>query len=175
MIVREVRDSRLQPVRELADLINAEVAAIHRNWLTDPTKQYGPEVSDRLLQTLEVTLDDYVAAQAWRAGLQNFVAGLFDEIDVLVTPTTGATRKAIGEPAIEVDGGPRPYRSVLSWFSSLVNHMGVPALAVPLRRPGSPPPSLQMIGPWWSEARLLGLGRVLEQEGLVGFSFPPTS
>jgi len=125
-------------------------------------------------RTLEVALDDYVAAQNWRAGLRNATAGLFDEIDVLVTPTTGTTRKIIGEPAVVVDGQARSYRLVLSWFSSLVNHMGVPALAMPLRHTGSPPPSLQLIGPWWSEQRLLSLGRALEHAGVVEFRPPPS-
>ncbi len=172
-IIRDVRDPQLSPPRELADLINAEVASVHRSWLEDPTKPYGPEVADRLQQTLEVSLDDYVAAQAWRAGLRNAVAGLFDEVDVLVTPTTGATRKTIGEPTILVDAQPRSYRRVLSWFSSLVNHIGAPALALPLRSSSSPPPSLQLIGPWWSEQQLLGLGRTLEEAGVVEFRPPP--
>jgi aspartyl-tRNA(Asn)/glutamyl-tRNA(Gln) amidotransferase subunit A len=173
LIVREVRQPRLQPSRELADLINAEVASVHRDWLTDPTKQYGPEVAQRLQRTLDVSIDEYVAAQTWRAGLRNAVAGVFDEVDVLVTPTTGATRKTIGKPDILVDDNLRSYRLVLSWFSSLVNHMGVPALAVPLRSPGSPPPSLQIIGPWWSEWRLLSLGRAFEEAGVVEYRPPP--
>jgi len=172
--VREVRHPLLQPSGELADLINAEVASVHRNWLADPTKQYGPEVADRMQRTLEATLDDYIAAQEWRAGLRNATAGFFEELDVLVTPTVGATRKTIGETTILVEDQPRSYRLVFSWFSSLVNHMGAPALAMPLRNAGAPPPSLQVIGPWWSEHRLLGLGRALEEVGLVEFRPPPT-
>ncbi len=172
-IVREVRHPLLQPSQELADLISAEVASVHRHWLTDPSRQYGPEVADRLQRTLKVSLDDYLAAQVWRAGLRNATTGLFDEVDVLLTPTVGATRKNIGETSIMVEGQPTSYRLVLSWFSSLVNHMGVPALAMPLRTAGDPPPSIQMIGPWWSEHRLLSLGRSLEEAAVVAFRLPP--
>ncbi len=172
--VREVRHPLLQPADQLADLINAEVASVHRSWLADPTKQYGAEVAERLQRTLEVSLDDYIAAQAWRTGLRHAVAGLFAEVDVLITPTVGATRKVIGETAILVGDRPTSYRLVLSWFSSLVNHMGVPALALPLQDTGSPPSSLQLIGPWWSEGRLLDLGRALEEAGISGFSPPPS-
>jgi len=172
-IVHEVRHPLLHPSQELSDLISAEVASVHRHWLADPSRQYGPEVADRLQRTLEVSLDDYLAAQVWRAGLRNATAGLFDEVDVLLTPTVGATRKTIGETAIVVEGEPTSYRLVLSWFSSLVNHMGVPALAMPLRTAGDPPPSLQMIGPWWSEHRLLSLGRSLEEAAVVAFRPPP--
>lgn len=106
-------------------------------------------------------------------GLRNATAGAFLEVDFLVTPTTGATRKSIGEPTIMIANETLSYRMVLSWFSSLVNHMGVPALALPLRHAGSPPPSLQVIGPWWSEQRLLNLGRALEMAGVVEVRPPP--
>jgi aspartyl-tRNA(Asn)/glutamyl-tRNA(Gln) amidotransferase subunit A len=171
--VRPVHHPHVQPSRRLSDLINAEVASVHRRWLDDPENRYGAEVADRLQRTLEVSLDDYVAAQAWRAGLRNAVTGLFDEVDVLATPTVGANRKTIGESKILIDDQPMSYRLVLSWFSSLVNHMGVPALAMPLLDTGSPPSSLHLIGPWWSERRLLRIGREMERAGVVGFSPPP--
>jgi Asp-tRNA(Asn)/Glu-tRNA(Gln) amidotransferase A subunit family amidase len=96
-------------------------------------------------------------------------------VDVLATPTAGTNRKVIGEPTILIDDEPLSYRLVLSWFSSLVNHMGVPALAVPLLDTGSPPMSLQLIGPSWSERKLLQIGRELERADVVGFRPPPIS
>ncbi len=171
--VREIRHPLLQPADQLADLINAEVASVHRGWLADPAKRYGAEVAGRLERTLDVSLDDYIAAQTWRTGLRNAVAGVFAEVDVLATPTVGGTRKVIGESGIVVGDAPTSYRLVLSWFSSLVNHVGAPALALPLSDTGSPPFSLQLIGPWWSEDRLLELGRALEGAGVAGFRPPP--
>jgi aspartyl-tRNA(Asn)/glutamyl-tRNA(Gln) amidotransferase subunit A len=171
--VRPAHHPGVQPSPQLADLINGEVASVHRRWLADPANRYGPEVADRLQRTLEVSLDDYLAAGAWQAGLRNAVKGLFDEVDVLATPTAGARRKIIGESAILVDDQPVSYRLVLSWFSSLVNHMGVPALAMPILDTDSLPSSLQLIGPWWSERRLLQIGRELERAEVVGFRPPP--
>jgi aspartyl-tRNA(Asn)/glutamyl-tRNA(Gln) amidotransferase subunit A len=171
--VREVRHPLLQPSDQLADLVNAEVASVHRSWLADPAKEYGAEVAERLQRTLEVSLDDYIAAQAWRTGLRNAVEGLFDQVDVLATPTVGANRKTIGSSTIAIGNQPVSYRLVLSWFSSLVNHMGVPALAMPLLNTGTPPSSLQLIGPWWSERRLLQIGRDLERVAVVGWRPPP--
>ena len=171
--VGEIREPYLYPTRELGDLINGEVAAVHRAWLTDPDRPYGPEVAERLAKALEVTLGDYVAAQQWRNGLRHAVGRVFQQVDVLVTPATGATRKEIGVPTISVGDHPRSYRLVLSWFSSLVNHMGAPAMALPLAFLPPPAPALQMIGPWWAEEQLLRLGSLLEREGLVGFQPPP--
>jgi Asp-tRNA(Asn)/Glu-tRNA(Gln) amidotransferase A subunit family amidase len=72
--------------------------------------------------------------------------------------------------------GDQHYRPVLSWFSALINHSGNPAIALPLKRfesTGGPPPSLQLIGPWWQEDLLIGIGAHLEERGVVGFTPPP--
>jgi aspartyl-tRNA(Asn)/glutamyl-tRNA(Gln) amidotransferase subunit A len=171
--VREVDEPLIYPTRELVNLINGEVATVHRRWLSEADRPYGPEVADRLAKTLDVTLDDYVAAQQWRIHLRHAVARAFQHVDVLVTPATGSTRKEIGVPTITVGDRPRSYRLVLSWFSSLVNHMGVPAVALPLLLGDAPAPALQMIGPWWGEEKLLAVSGLLEQHGLAGFRPPP--
>ena len=69
--------------------------------------------------------------------------------------------------------GDRHYRTVLSWFTAIVNHTLGPALAVPLAVPGDPPPSLQVIGPHGSDLALLALGKRLESEGLARFRAAP--
>jgi Asp-tRNA(Asn)/Glu-tRNA(Gln) amidotransferase A subunit family amidase len=74
-------------------------------------------------------------------------------------------RKVIGEDSI----GDRHYRAVLSWFSALVNHALLPAIALPLAGTGAPPVSLQAIGPLGSETALIGFGRSLVDAGVAGF------
>jgi aspartyl-tRNA(Asn)/glutamyl-tRNA(Gln) amidotransferase subunit A len=49
----------------------------------------------------------------------------------------------------------------------------LPAIALPLDRDGAPPPSIQVVGPAWSEARLLDIGLGLEQAGVVKARKPP--
>jgi aspartyl-tRNA(Asn)/glutamyl-tRNA(Gln) amidotransferase subunit A len=171
--VREVDEPLIYPTHDLVNLINGEVATVHRRWLSEPDRAYGPEVADRLAMTLDVTLDDYVAAQQWRTRLRHAVARTFQQVDVLVTPATGSTRKEIGVPTITVGDRARSYLLVLSWFSSLVNHMGVPAVALPLLQGQAPAPALQMIGPWWEEEKLLAVSSLLEQQSLAGFRPPP--
>ncbi|MEE9534677.1 MAG: hypothetical protein V3W06_09660, partial [Acidimicrobiia bacterium] len=61
-----------------------------------------------------------------------------------------------------------------SMFSALVNFTSHPAIVLPLSEAGGLPPALQLIGPDWSEHRLLGIGTALEQAGIVAFRPPPT-
>ncbi len=157
----------LAPSPHISDAVSAQAAQVHRRWFGH--ERYGPEVEERLAAAFAVTLDQYLDAQRWTAHFRNQAAALFHDVDVIVTPTAPATRKRIGESTI---GGVH-YVTVLSWFSSLVNHLGTPALTAPLRAPGAPPPSLQLIGPWWSERRLLALGETLEGIGLFETPHPP--
>jgi Asp-tRNA(Asn)/Glu-tRNA(Gln) amidotransferase A subunit family amidase len=145
----------------LPSAVWAEAAAVHRRWFSADPSRYGEEVRRRLAPAMEVTVDDYVDALRWRARLRGAFSSLFRSADVVVTPTTAARRKVIGEPMVDGGAGPEPYRRALSWFSTLVNQAGLPALSVPIGE-GTPPPSLQMIAPWWAEARLLEFGQAVE-------------
>ena len=170
-IVVELDLAALLPWGKIQELAGAEAAHVHRAFRA-AGQPYGPEVDARLSLAEAITGEEYLEAQAWRARLIESMAEAFGEADVLATPAVAQRRKVIGVDKI----GDQHYRPVLSWFSALVNHSGNPALALPLRRfePASgPPPSLQLIAPWWQEDLLIGIGMHLEERGLVGFTPPP--
>lgn len=158
----------LLPWGMIQELAGAEAAHVHRRFRRE-AEPYGEEVGRRLSAAEEVTPEQYLDAQAWRARLLETWATAFTQADVIATPAVAALRKVIGVD--QIDG--QHYRPVLSWFSALVNHGGVPALAVPLLGTGSPPVSLQLIGTWWQEEQLLALAAAAEAAGLIGYRPPP--
>ena len=97
----------------------------------------------------------------------------FVSVDVMATPTVASLRKVIGEDQIHIAGEDMPYARAKGVFTAPVNHLGLPALALPLPGSSVPPPSVQIIGPPWSETRLLGTGLSLEHEGIVSTATPP--
>ncbi len=159
----------LVPAREMDDMFYGEVASVHRQWRTEG-RPYGDDVAERIDDALAVTIDRYNATRAWRAALGQATTAAFDEVDVIATPTTGVMRKEIGVDQIVVGGVSRPYRTVLSRFTSLVNHMRCPAISLPIQAGGNPPPSIQLIGPPWSERMLLRVGADLERRDYVGLA-----
>ncbi len=173
--VVEVNAPTLEPWGHLNVLMGAQAARVHREWLGDPSKVYGPEVAERLDLALDLTGDDLVDALEWQSALKVAAETVFSEVDVLVTPAVGATRKVIGDPLITVRGVDHPYRTVLAYFASLVNHMGTPAVVAPLTGGSGLPHSVQFIGPWGHERQLLDLLATLEASEVVGFRAPPTS
>ncbi|HUP17048.1 MAG TPA: amidase [Acidimicrobiia bacterium] len=169
--VAELELGDILPWGKIQELAGAEAAHVHRAFRA-AGQPYGPEVDARLTAAEAVTAVEYLEAQAWRARLIETVAEAFRTADVLVTPAIAQRRKVIGEDKI----GDQHYRPVLSWFSALVNHSGNPAIALPLKgfeSTGGPPPSLQLVAPWWQEDLLIGVGAHLEDRGVVGFIPPP--
>ncbi len=173
--VTEISAPTLAPWGELNVLMGAQAASVHRDWLEDPTMEYGPEVEERLLLALGITSDQLVDALAWQASLKSATERAFDSVDILATPAVGANRKVIGQPMITVDDIDHPYRIALAWFASLVNHMQTPALTAPLTEGTGLPHSIQLIAPWGAEALLLGVSRRAEAAGTFGFRPPPFS
>ena len=151
----------------------SEIAVIHGKWFPSRADEYGPEVADRLGSALMVTVADSVAAKHWRERLREHTFDLYRQVDLLATPAVASNHKPVGIDDLLVAGEEMHYRRALSVFSALVNHTSHPAIVLPLHEPGKPPPALQLIGPDWSEHRLLEVGSALEQAGIVTFLRPP--
>ena len=171
--VRRVAAPELVPDRNIFTIVGAEASRIHREWLTARGMPYGGDVAERLRAALAVTAEGHRAARARREWLRARAGGLFAGHHLLATPAVGRPRKTIGLDYMDIDGTPVFYRAVLSGFTALVNHLGCPALVLPLAAPGTPPPSAQLIAPWREEELLLDVGTVLEKAGLAGYRPPP--
>ncbi len=163
----------LEPFGMGNELAQSEIAEVHRRFWEDESKVYGADVHERLAEAFEVTLDQAIAARRWRAGIRNAARRIFEHVDFLITPSVGAMHKSIGVDNLDLDGASTFYRPVFSWYSALVNQLGLPALSAPLAAEGSPSPSIQLIGPAWSEERLLELGDRLERTGMARFRPAP--
>ncbi|MCP3993858.1 MAG: amidase [bacterium] len=161
----------LTPAIEIEHIAYPEVAGVHNErWHSYP-ETYGPDVAKRLGEVFDVDPAVYVAAQQWRSRTR-YVAEQAP-CDFLLTPAVASSVKPIGQEDIEVAGKQVSYRPQLSRFSALVNHLGVPALVLPLDMDGSPPPSVQLIGRRWQEQHLLAMGSALEKLGISRYRKPP--
>lgn len=156
-----------------AAAVSVEIVRVHRDRWPEYADRYGSEVAARLRAASEVPEADAHEALSWDAAVREALAGLFDSFDVVATPTVGSTRKVIGRPDIDIDGHDVFHRTVLSSYTWPVNRAGNPALAVPIPASGSPPASLQLIGPRDGDERLLAIGFGLEDAGLIRVEQPP--
>ncbi|MEX1037531.1 MAG: amidase [Acidimicrobiia bacterium] len=156
------------PDRRIGYAIAPEVTAVHREFRSRGLP-YGDDVAARLDEASTVTNDQATEGRNWQEMIRSRFADALATVDLLITPTVPSMRKEIGDELI--DGV--HYRTVLSWFTSVINHTLLPAVAFPLAGTGAPPVSVQVIGPTGSDLALAALARQVEGAGLAGFTPAP--
>jgi len=122
----------------------------------------------------KASLADYLTALDRRDRSIAAWETFFQQWDALLCPpamTTAFPHTNPGTP-LEVDGEERQYFS-LAAHGTLFNYSGHPAIVVPSgEMDDSLPIGVQLVGKWWSEARLIGIAKTLT-EMTGGFRRPP--
>jgi amidase len=120
------------------------------------TPLFGQEIFEAAVHAPPITDRDYLArrANARRLSREALDKMMQDNnVEVLVGPSTG--------PATIVD--PIDGSRSLGSYSTLPAVSGYPHLTVPMGNVSGLPVNLSLVGPAWSEARLLALGYAFEQ------------
>jgi len=124
---------------------------------------FGAEVKRRILigaYALSAGYYDayYLKAQKIRRLIQQEFVSALNEVDIIMGPTTPHPAFRIGEKSND------PVAMYLEdIFTLSVNLAGLPGLSTPVGFAGGLPVGLQMIGNYWSEARLLNVAHRLQQ------------
>ncbi len=124
--------------------------------------RFGLEVKRRVLMGTFVLSSGYYEAyygraQAFRRRLEAEARALFQEVDLLLLPTTP-------HPAFPLGARPDPlamYREDL--YTVGANLAGLPALSFPAGFEGHLPVGLQLLGPWGEDERLLRAALAFEE------------
>lgn len=150
----------------------AEGGTLHLPTLRTRAMEYDPAVRDRLIAGAMLPASAYLTAERFRAWFGREAARIFTRHDVLIAPSVGEVAPRIDKPVITVDGQRVPARANLGIFTQPLSFIGLPVLAVPLKRPGKLPLGLQLVGGPGNMAALFGLAEQLEQAGIIGYSAP---
>jgi aspartyl-tRNA(Asn)/glutamyl-tRNA(Gln) amidotransferase subunit A len=143
--------------------LRAEASAIHARWLRSRPRAYGPDVRVRLQLGALVNGADYVLAQRMRAQIREALRRAFEEVDLLLLPSTPITAPIIGERTVRWGRETEPVDGALVRFTAPFNLTGAPTLSVPYGTDAGLPVGMQLVGRWHDEARLLAVGRLLEE------------
>ncbi len=136
-------------------LLLAEAWVSDREVLERAPEGVGPRPTERLLTGRDLApADVHLALEAverWRAT----VARLFEQVELLALPTMGIAPPALGDEQGE---------NGLVDCTLPVNVAGIPAVSIPVPTTGRRvPASLQLVGPWGAEARLLAAAADVER------------
>ncbi|MDK1019901.1 MAG: amidase [Actinomycetota bacterium] len=169
----EVDEPHLTEDAAAARAFGPQVVAVHGERFSADPDAYGPDTRVRIADAYAGTVEDLMAAIRWRAQARAVIGRLFTSgIDVLIAPTVGGMRKVIGDEQMDLDGESVPHRTLLASFTAPINQIGAPSLAAPIPGTGTPPVSVQLIGPMWGEARLLATASALEACGVLASGEP---
>ncbi len=129
-----------------ATCLLAEAASSLRPYL-DRRGDFGEDVLARLDQGRGVLALDYLDALRVRRRTARAFAKLWEQVDVVFTPSTPMTAPLIGEKSVMFGGEEEEVRTAATRFSRGMNALGLPAISIPcgFSRSGMPI-GLQIIG-----------------------------
>jgi len=130
--VKEVRMDHIgQIARNQVVTIQAEAYTVHDPLVHERGAEYDPELCERVLAGRNVPISDYIRAQQQRKALIRQFNKVFDDVDVLLTPTLPILPPDIGQREIVFGGEKLHVRVPILRNTAPFNYTGHPALSVP--------------------------------------------
>jgi aspartyl-tRNA(Asn)/glutamyl-tRNA(Gln) amidotransferase subunit A len=151
------------PVPTDRTLQNAEAFAVHAEHVARTPELYQPETLRRIRTGENISGEKIADAARELQEMRQSIGSIFDQVDVLVTPTTPIAAPEIAELKQHPDQL-RAREILLLKNTRPFNVWGLPAISVPCGfTNGGLPIGLQIIGPWGDEARVLRVAHAYEQ------------
>jgi aspartyl-tRNA(Asn)/glutamyl-tRNA(Gln) amidotransferase subunit A len=139
----------------------AESSAIYINH-NDPAL-FGRDVWNLLQQGRLIAGHEYVNAQRVRTIFRREFDALWKKIDVLASPTTPITAPKVDEVNVRIGQIEENARMASTRLVRAINLLGEPAISIPCGKTDAGlPVGLQLIGPPFSDAKLLATGRFVQ-------------
>ncbi len=132
-------------------------------YIRSRTEGFGEEVKRRILTGTYVLSSGfydayYLKAQKIRRLISNDFKAAFEQVDLILSPTTPA-------PAFEIGSKQDPVSMYLcDIFTVSANLAGIPAISIPAGFVGNLPIGLQLMGNYFSESRLLNAAHMYQRE-----------
>lgn len=141
----------------------SEGSAIHMNSVLSRAEDYGEDIRGFLVSGAFPSSTQYAEALKVRKALIQDFNEAFKKVDVLITPTLPVMPNNIGEELVDLNGKEVELLPNFIRLTGPANITGLPTLSVPSGFNGQLPIGLQIIGPAFSEGRILNMGYAIEQ------------
>ena len=147
-------------------ITSAEAASIHLEDIRARDALFDPHTRARWIAAAMIPSVWVAAAQRFRRSYQARMKALFEEIDILVAPTTPFPPPRIGQSTIEIDGRELPTRGTLGRFTAPFSFVGVPAISVPIDVGGRFPMGVQLVAGPGKDVLVLRAAAALARRGV---------
>jgi len=143
--------------------LKAEAYAYHHEFAAKSPELYQPATLERIRSGAEISAADYIAGRRQTEELRRAVRNIFDDVDLLVTPTTCVLPAKISDLLADL-GSLRAKENVMLRNTRPFDSMGLPTISIPCGFTNSGLPiGLQISGPLWGEAMVLRMAHAYEQ------------
>ncbi|MBD2387669.1 AtzE family amidohydrolase [Cylindrospermum sp. FACHB-282] len=154
--------------RAAAFVITAsEGANLHLDKLRLCPQDFDPATRDRFLAGALIPSSWYLQAQRFRRWYRDRLREVFQNVDIVIAPTTPITAPLIGQQTMLLEGQEILVRPHLGLFTQPLSFIGLPVLSVPIQRQNALPLGVQLIAAPYNEALILRVAAVLEANGIV--------
>ena len=163
--VREVVIPNLENARVAHTItIAGEMSQAMGRYYADHRREHGLDVRTNLALARAFTTRDYIQAQRARTQLMTNFNRALEQVDVIITPTTGLTAPAIPPAALPHGESDLTTLTEIMRFTTQANFTGLPAISFPAGyNEAGLPIGMQAIGRAWQEQILLRLALAAEQ------------
>jgi aspartyl-tRNA(Asn)/glutamyl-tRNA(Gln) amidotransferase subunit A len=154
-----------ESVEPSTNIAMAEATRYHESQGYFPARaaEYGDDVRKRLEMGRQVRAVDYLNALAVKRESEKEFQAAFARVDAIIAPALPIAAPRIGENELMIEGEKETVRSALVRLNRPANLTGDPAISILCGFTGAGLPiGLQLIGPHWSEARLLAIALAYE-------------
>lgn len=146
-------------------IMSVEAASYHRQHMAQYPELFSDAVRTRLQRGAAVTALEYYEAVQQREQLRADYSALFEEIDVLVVPTSVVASMTLDQVRAELTLPPADPMNRRTVFTAPINLIGFPAASVPLGvSVDGLPLGVQVVGRPFDEATLLSIAHHMGEE-----------
>ena len=154
--------------RAAAYIITAsEGANLHLDKLKSRPQDFDVATRDRFIAGAFIPSSWYIQAQRFRNWYKQQVREIFQNVDVIIAPTTPISAPEIGQETMNLDGEEILVRPHLGLFTQPLSFIGLPVLSIPIQQKNALPLGVQLIAAPYNETAILRVAAVLEKMGAI--------
>ncbi len=127
-------------------------------------QDFDAATRDRFLAGAFIPNSWYLQAQRFRRWYRDQVREIFQDIDVIIAPTTPCMATPLGQETMIINGEEILIRPNLGRFTQPLSFIGLPVLSFPILRPYKLPLGVQLIAAPYQELKIFQVAAVLEKE-----------
>jgi aspartyl-tRNA(Asn)/glutamyl-tRNA(Gln) amidotransferase subunit A len=145
----------------------AQGGTLHLETMRTRAMEYDPAVRDRLLAGSILPAALYQKAMDFRNYYRARIQEIFEQVDILIAPTTPVVAPRIDQATMLIDGQQASARANLGIYTQPLSLAGIPVASAPFHVASGMPIGIQFATAPGREAMLFQLLRKLEEDGVL--------